>query len=80
MSSARTCGCIDDDGTDHRPDLAPDAGSYDCIGPVDTILELARGRDVFNWAPIELGARTVEALDLAYRSSASGGFEVRERQ
>ena len=68
------------DGTDHRPDLAPGAGWYDCIGPVDTILELARGRDVFNWASIELGARTVEALDLAYRSSATGAFESRQQR
>ena len=31
-----------------------------------------------NWSPGELGARTVEVLDLAYRSSASGGFETRD--
>jgi predicted dehydrogenase len=68
------------DGTEMRPDLPPDAGMYDCIGPVDTILDLARGRDVINWAPIELGARTVEALDLAYRSSASGAFEWRDQR
>jgi predicted dehydrogenase len=66
------------DGTDIRPELAPDAGTYDCIGPVDTILDLTRGRDVTNWAPIELGAYTVEALDLTYRSSVSGVFEWRD--
>jgi predicted dehydrogenase len=67
------------DGADLRPDLRPDSGAYDCIGPVDTILDLARGRDVINWAPMELGARTVEALDLAYRSSTTGAFEHREQ-
>lgn len=65
------------DGTDIRLELAAGDGTYDCIGPVDTICDLALGRDVVNHAPVELGARTVEALDLAYRSARSGGFETR---
>jgi predicted dehydrogenase len=50
----------------------PDAGLYDCIGPVDALIDLAQGREVENCSPIELGARTVEILDAAYRSARSG--------
>lgn len=66
------------DGFEVRAPRVPDEGAYDCIGPVDTLLELARGRDVPNWSPLELGARTVEALELIYRSSRTGRFETRE--
>lgn len=52
--------------------LPPDAGAYNCVGPVDTLVDLARGRDVVNRSPIELGARTVEVLAAAYRSMESG--------
>lgn len=65
------------DGQDNNVPLPPEAGHYDCIGPVDTIVALAQGRDVRNDAPIELGARTVEALDLIYRSAAAGGWVER---
>ena len=34
-----------------------------------------RNRDVENCSPAELGARTVEILDAAYRSAASGQLE-----
>lgn len=66
------------DGFEVREPLLPDEGAYDCVGPVDTLLELARGRDVPNWSPLELGARTVEALELIYRSSRTGRYETRE--
>ena len=56
--------------------LPVDAGAYHCVGPVDTIVELALGRDVVNRSPIELGARTVDVLAAAYRSMASGGPET----
>jgi predicted dehydrogenase len=46
-------------------------GIYDCIGPVDNLVELALGRGSNN-SPGELGARTVEILEAAYRSAASG--------
>lgn len=52
-------------------------GAYDCIGPIDTVLEAARGDDYVNQSPAELGARVVEALDIAYRSAASGQLERR---
>lgn len=66
------------DGTEIHAELPADAGAYDCVGPVDTILELARGRDAVNLAPAELGARTVEALDLAYASARSGALVNRD--
>ena len=56
--------------------LPVDAGAYHCVGPVDTIVDLALGRDVVNRSPIELGARTVDVLAAAYRSMASGGPEA----
>jgi predicted dehydrogenase len=55
--------------------LAPEAGRYDCIGPIDTLVDLALGRAVENCSPLELGARTVEILDAAYRSARSGRLE-----
>lgn len=60
------------DGTEVRPELAADAGVYDCAGPVDALVDLALGRDVANSSPGELGARTVELLHAAYRSAESG--------
>jgi predicted dehydrogenase len=65
----------DEGKIDVRLDLAPDAGVYDCIGPPNTLVDLALGRDVVNRSPGELGARTVELLEAAYRSAASGQIE-----
>ena len=55
--------------------VEPGDGIYDCIGPVDNLVELALGRGA-NASPGELGARTVEILDAAYRSAASGKAET----
>jgi predicted dehydrogenase len=52
------------------------AGIYDCVGPIDTLVELALGHDVKNCSPLELGARTVEILDAAYRSARSRAIEA----
>ena len=61
-------------GRDDEVTLRPEAnaGLYDCVGPVDALLDLAQGRRVENCSPIELGARTVEILDAAYRSARGG--------
>jgi predicted dehydrogenase len=57
--------------------LEPGDGSYDCIGPVDALVALARGdAGAVNRSPGELGARTVEVLEAAYRSSVSGTVET----
>lgn len=65
------------DGFEERLSLAPGDGAYSCTGPVDTVMDLSQGRDVLNCAPAELGARTVEAIELAYASAGSGKFEER---
>lgn len=60
---------------DVRVPLEADAGLYDCVGPPNTLVDLALGKDVENCSPGEFGARTVEILDAAYRSAASGRLE-----
>jgi predicted dehydrogenase len=59
-------------GEDLRLPVAPGDAAYNCDGPPNTLVDLALGRQVVNWAPGELGARTVEILDAAYRSAESG--------
>jgi predicted dehydrogenase len=59
-------------GDDVRLPVHPGDALYNCDGPPNTLVDLALGRDVRNWAPGELGARTVEILDAAYRSAVSG--------
>jgi predicted dehydrogenase len=59
-------------GEDVRLPVHAGDALYNCDGPPNTLVDLALGRDVRNWAPGELGARTVEILDAAYRSAASG--------
>ena len=60
------------DRGDMKLTIPPDAGRYDCVGPVDALVDRALGRRPENCSPLELGARTVEILDAAYRSAASG--------
>ena len=60
---------------DVRVPLESDAGLYDCIGPIDTVVDAALGRNPANNSPAELGARTVEILHAAYRSADSGALE-----
>lgn len=60
------------DGTDLEPALDDRAGWYDCVGPIDALVAAAQGRRLVNRSPGELGARTVEAIELAYRSAATG--------
>lgn len=62
------------DGVEIRPGFSHPAGLYDCVGPVRAILDFARGKSVINYSPIDLGARTVEALDLIYQSAANKAF------
>jgi predicted dehydrogenase len=65
------------DGKELRMDVKDGDGTYDCIGPIDTVLAAARGDAYVNQSPAELGARVVEALDIAYRSAKSGQVEHR---
>lgn len=63
---------VDGRGMDRVVPLHRQAGTYDCVGPVDTLVHRAMGRDVVNRSPAELGARTVEILEGMYRSAALG--------
>ena len=65
------------DGQDRQLDVIPGEGLYDCVGPIDAVLSAARGEPFVNQSPAELGARTVEALDIAYRSAGSGAVAYR---
>lgn len=65
------------DGEDRQLDVSEGDGLYDCVGPIDAVLAAARGEGFANQSPAELGARTVEALDIAYRSAASGTVAYR---
>lgn len=60
---------------DVRVPLDADAGLYDCQGPIDALVDAGLGRAPANNSPAELGARTVEILDAAYRSAKSGALE-----
>lgn len=59
-------------GEEVKLSLEDGDGAYDCIGPIDAVLSAARGETFVNQSPAELGARVVEALDIAYRSAATG--------
>ena len=63
------------DGVEVKPELEEGAFLYDCDGPPNALVDLALGKEVENCSPGELGARTVEILDAAYRSAASGQLE-----
>jgi hypothetical protein len=45
------------------------------MGPIDALVEAGAGRPFDNNSPAELGARTVEILEAAYRSASSGVLE-----
>jgi predicted dehydrogenase len=64
--------------TNIRPQLEPNAGLYDCIGPPHALVDLALGEDVQNCSPGWLGARTVDILDACYRSARSGAVATIE--
>jgi len=50
---------------------------YDCTGPIDVLVSAGRGEAFTNHSPGELGERTVEGLDIAYRSAQNGRLEQR---
>jgi predicted dehydrogenase len=60
------------DGQAIKLDVAPGDGLYNDDGPPNALVDLALGRPVENCSPGELGARTVELLDAAYRSARGG--------
>jgi predicted dehydrogenase len=65
------------DGVDERLSVRPGDGAYRPEGPANALVDVALGRTEANRAPGEVGARTVEALELLYRGVASGRMEER---
>jgi len=64
-------------GENYRVTVGDDDGKYNCIGPIEALVSAGKGEKFRNYSPGELGARSVEALDVAYRSAASGKLEHR---
>ena len=64
-------------GENIKLDLDDDEGYYNCQGPIDALVIAGKEEPFVNYSPGELGARSVEALDVAYRSAASGKLEHR---
>lgn len=62
-------------GDEVRLPVGEGDGRYDCDGPPGELVDLALGRKGSSRAPGELGARTVEILDAAYRSERSRAIE-----
>jgi predicted dehydrogenase len=60
------------DGTEINIQLPPEAGLYNFFGPANALVDVALGKREANMAPGELGALTVEALEMAYKSATSG--------
>ena len=65
LARATTCAC--------RSRRTP--GCTTAPGPIDALVAAGAGRPFDNNSPAELGARTVEILEAAYRSAASGAAE-----
>ncbi len=65
------------DGEQQFLDVADGDGAIHCQGPIDALVAAVRGDGMPNESPGELGARTVEALDIAYRSARTGHAESR---
>jgi predicted dehydrogenase len=57
------------DGVMETVPLAPDAGAYECLEPVDRFVALCAGDDVENAGPVEAGARAVETVAAMLASS-----------
>jgi predicted dehydrogenase len=51
-------------------------GAYECVEPVEAFVDICLNRPVENDAPGEVGMRTAEVLDAAYRSAQSGRLEA----
>ncbi len=65
-------------GENIRLELEDDDGFYNCQGPIDALVSAGKNEAFVNYSPGELGARSVEALDVAYRSAESGKLEHRK--
>jgi predicted dehydrogenase len=64
------------DGNHRVEDLEADAGGYECNGPPNNFVDLILGQSATNWSSGDVAMRSVELLDAAYRSAASGVEEA----
>jgi predicted dehydrogenase len=70
-----TVAFSDPEGRRHHPPGAGNAGGYEPGGPIRELIAVARGAKLGDESPAELGARTVELVEAAYRSRLSGRAE-----
>jgi predicted dehydrogenase len=64
-----------EDGQDFELPMAPGDGDYPATAPFPAFVSICRGAPAENLAPGEVGLRTVEVLEAAYRSAAAGTVE-----
>jgi hypothetical protein len=64
------------DGAMFSLPVKEEPGTYSCVQPVLTFVDLIQGKSVENRSPASVGARAVEVLDAALRSSRSGKAEL----
>lgn len=60
------------DGVEDQVPLAPGAGDYECLEPVDRFVALCAGDEVENAGPAEAGARAVEVVAAMLASARQG--------
>ncbi len=70
------CDVLMHDGPHQILPANPDDGAYRCDGPPHQFVELINGLTTENWASGEIGLRSVEIVDGAYRSAKSGREET----
>lgn len=59
------------DGQTFNLDVKPGDGDYACDGPLNRFIDLILGKTSENPSPGEVGARTIELIETAYRSASS---------
>ena len=61
-----------DDGKHFKLDVEPGDGDYTCDGPLNRFIDLILGKEKDNPSPGDIAAKTIELIEAAYRSFASG--------
>ncbi|HET6443259.1 MAG TPA: Gfo/Idh/MocA family oxidoreductase [candidate division Zixibacteria bacterium] len=61
-----------EDGQNFALDVEPGDGDYACDGPLNRFIDVIKGESMENLSPGEVGARTIELIEAAYQSTASG--------
>jgi predicted dehydrogenase len=60
------------DNNNFSLDVRPGDGDYACDGPVHQFIDLIQGKESENFSPGDVAAKTIELIEAAYRSFASG--------